>query len=132
MIAFTKAEDLRLQYIDGRRWRLAAPFWFSYSGPDEACVADVPVGFEHDFSSIPRFFWRIVAPTEYGPAGVIHDWAYRSHCLSRAGADRAFLEALEQLGCPAWKRQAMYRAVRTFGGRAYDKRSAFGLDDVNA
>jgi hypothetical protein len=128
MIAFTPAARLRLDYIDGLRWRLAAPFWFVYSGPEGKCEAHVPVGFEHDFSSIPRVFWRIVAPTEYGPAGVIHDWAYRSHCLSRAAADHAYLLALEALGCPAWKRQSMYRAVRAFGGRAYDKHSAFGLN----
>jgi hypothetical protein len=111
---------IRLDYIDGIRWMLARPFWFRYKGPEGECDETVPAHFEHDFSSIPRFFWRIVAPTEYGHAGIIHDWAYRTHCLSRAAADHAYLEALKVLGCPAWKRQAMYRALRLCGQRAYD------------
>jgi hypothetical protein len=125
MITF--ARDLRLDYIDGRRWRMAAPFWFSYAGPQGACTEDVPVGFEHDFSSIPRFFWRVVAPTEYGPAGIVHDWAYKTHCLSRRAADDAYLEALKELGCPAWKRYGMYGAVRACGARAYHR---YEVNDV--
>jgi hypothetical protein len=119
MIAFDK--HLRLDYIDGRVWALAEPFWFKYVGPDESCNVEIQPGFLTDFHSIPRFFWRVAPPTEWAQASVIHDYCYRQKALSRHGSDLAYLEAMEQLKVPAWRRQAMYRCVRMFGEGAYGK-----------
>jgi len=87
----------------------------------------VPAGFETDFASVPRAFWRIVPPWgEYSPAAVVHDYLYATALLPRAGADWVFLELMTELGVPWWKRQAMYRAVRLGGGFAWDERGRTG------
>ena len=62
---------LVLEYIDGRDWKVAAPFtYFTREGHG----IDVHAGFVTDFASVPRFFWRVLPPTgPYGKAAVIHD-----------------------------------------------------------
>ena len=69
----------------------------------------VPAGFETDFVSVPRLFWRIVPPWgRYSPAAVVHDFLYHTGLVTRAEADRIFLELMTKLGVPAWKRRLMY------------------------
>ena len=78
----------------------------------------VPSGFQTDFASVPRFFWRVLPPNgPYLVAAIVHDWLYSSDC-SRFLADSIFRELMHQTGVPAWKRIVIYYAVRTFGGYA--------------
>ena len=101
---------------NGRKARLLRPFRVRLRDR----VIEVPQGFETDFASVPRFFWRIVPPWgRYSPAAVIHDYLYHTGKVSRAEADRAFLTLMQRLGIPTWKRTVMYQAVRWFGGPAY-------------
>jgi hypothetical protein len=58
----------------------------------------------------------------------LHDWLYANahgewsiDHITRELADDIYLEAMEVLGVPTWKRTLMYRAVRA-GGWAYWKR----------
>jgi hypothetical protein len=117
----TFCEDLDLRYLDGCHWRLLGAF--TYRHP--TATISVPAGFETDFASIPRFFWRVLPPTgKYGKAAVVHDYIYRTPSvpLTRAEADQVFLDAMADLGVGRMTRSVMYRAVRVFGGRAYQAR----------
>ena len=87
----------------------------------------VPAGFVTDYASIPRFLWRIAPPAtgrHVWPA-VLHDRLYRcpEEPVTRKFADEVFLDAMIQSRVPLWKRQAIYRAVRMFGGSSFIKRS---------
>lgn len=104
---------------DGRRVKLLQPFRVRLRELGERII-EAPQGFETDFASVPRIFWRVLPPWgRYSPAAVIHDYLYHTHKVSRADADRAFLTLMQRLGVPAWKRTVMYWAVRLFGGPAY-------------
>lgn len=121
---------LTISYIDGSNWRLAAPF--AFHRPEltitiPAVEVAVPAGFETDFASVPRFFWRLFPPAgsgvgaAYGRAAVIHDYLYRTPgaCVSRRAADRIFREAMEAEGVAGWRRWTLWLAVRVFGGRSW-------------
>jgi hypothetical protein len=110
---------------DGERWRLVEPFEYHVGEEGSGSMIRVPAGFETDFASVPRFFWRILPPWgRYGKAAVVHDYLYGSHACTRERADEIFLEAMTVLGVPAWKRNVMYRAVRWFGQAAWDEKGA--------
>jgi hypothetical protein len=113
---------LRVEILeDGIRARLLYPFRVRLHELGNR-VIEAPQGFVTDFASVPRFFWRIVPPWgRYSPAAVVHDYLYATGRVSRAEADRVFLSLMEQLGVPLWKRTVMYRAVRIFGGAAWDE-----------
>lgn len=85
----------------------------------------VPTGFVTDFASVPRLplvYWLVGNIAR--PAAVIHDYLYATGAVSREIADAVFLEAMEVLGIPAWKRYAMYGAVRSAGWMYYNKPKA--------
>lgn len=110
---------LYLEYGDGHEWRLTQGFRYDTDLLAAGAVY-VPAGFETDFASIPRPLWNIFPPTgKYGKAAVIHDFLYRKSGVPREKADKIFLEAMECLGVGWWTRQTIYRAVRLFGGHAY-------------
>ncbi len=119
---------LELEYIDGRNWRVTAPFVYRTNGDEIA----IPSGFITDFASIPRIFWNILPPTgNYGKAAVVHDllyrcggriryaqaldgsWTYRQY--SRAEADGVLRDAMTVLGVGRITRGVIYGAVRAFG-----------------
>ena len=111
---------LKLEYLDGRAWRVDEPFEYHIGSPESGMVIRIGTDFKTDFASVPRFLWGILPPTgKYGKAAVIHDYLYRTALASRAMADAIFLEAMGVLGVALWKRWAMYLAVRLFGWRAY-------------
>jgi hypothetical protein len=130
LIAATPAElmwplPLVCEYLDGERWRLRFDFIFaspSAAFPDVTLLA----GFETDFASIPRFFWRLIHPTHrhIGKAAVVHDWYYRSPwvAVSRQQADNALRSGMEALGAPRWKREVVYAAVRAGGRGSFEPR----------
>ena len=79
----------------------------------------VPKGFIFDGASIPRFFWRVIGGP-FGPyvdAAVVHDYIYAEAFdrYTKQEADSIFLRIMELLGIKAWRRKAMYRAVKWFG-----------------
>lgn len=78
-------------------------------------VIKVPTGYETDFASIPRFFWRILPPWgKHGRAAVVHDFLCQCSNCSRLVGDGIFYEAMKSLGVPAWRRIAMYLGVRSY------------------
>ena len=112
MSEFTR--PLLLEYIDGRNWRIISEFDFASEVAER--LIKIPSGFITDFASVPRFFWRVLPPTgTYGKAAVIHDYLYRYCTVSKNLADLVFLEGMEVLQVPRYKRYIMYQAVNWFG-----------------
>jgi hypothetical protein len=86
----------------------------------------VPAGLVSDFASTPWGTWNVFPP--YGPyaaASFVHDYLYQTKGLwgqyTRAEADKVFLRAMKKLNVPAWKRHAMYAAVRAGGWSGWGK-----------
>lgn len=90
----------------------------------------IPEGFVFDGASIPSAFW-ISFFTPYHPkvmkAGLVHDYLYYSHITDKDVADKIFLAILTEKGVSIWRRVLMWKAVSWFGGRAWERRSQFGL-----
>ena len=85
----------------------------------------VPRGFESDFASVPRLplaYWLFGGVAD--EAAVIHDFAYSTGMVTRAMADKVFLEALEACGTAAWRRWPMFWGVRLFGGSRFAAKQA--------
>jgi hypothetical protein len=113
-------EPLRVELLPDRKtWRLLAPF--SYLDPDHGLI-EVPAGFETDFASVPRWPLTFALLGSYGhAAAVIHDWLYTTGELSRADADRVFLNALRSSGIARWRAYAMWAGVRIGGANRYNQ-----------
>ena len=105
--------------IDDKYWEVLE----EYSYETSKGLVVVPKGFRTDYASVPKIFRNII--NTYGDhtrAAVIHDWLYRNgHKLgvSRKEADKVFLEVMKEQGVGFFKRQLMYRAVRSFGMFSY-------------
>ena len=115
---------------------------FRYSSDLADAVITVPKGFIYDGASVPPPAWSIVRP--FGRtlrASLIHDWLYdqrgRWNAAMRAVlgtdtgesarklADDIFREAMKADRKPPWRvtwfqREGSYRAVRTFGRKAWE------------
>jgi hypothetical protein len=92
-------------------WKLHHPLIF-WSTVLNATVT-VPTGFITDFASVPRlpFTYWLFGDTAHASA-VIHDYLLREMKLDWPNAALVFREAMEAEGVPAWRRWAMYTAVR--------------------
>lgn len=90
----------------------------------------VPSYFPTDLASIPHILRPIIRQAGTHKAAVLHDWlVYRnpneyrlgSDGITRAQADRIFLEALLVTGVPKWKARSMYLAVRLYSKLAHGR-----------
>lgn len=130
--------ELSIQAAGATTWRLLAPLiWTGTRGE----TFTVPVGFETDFATVPRFLHWLWLP--YGPytrAAVLHDWLL--HVLAVGLRDRAghadhpappvtsrdvdgiFRRAMEDLGVPWAKRWVGWTAVRW--AALFSSRRAYG------
>ena len=115
---FTTPADVRL--VGDYRFMLLAPFEYHVgSFPSEEAIK-VPAGFVTDLASVPRVLWSILPPHgRYAKAAIVHDYLYDYGIGTRKRADDIFLEGMEVLGVPKWRRYVMYWAVRMFGRGAY-------------
>jgi len=76
----------------------------------------IPMGFETDLASTPRFFWPIFPPFgKWTSAAVIHDYLYRVPSRSRREADAALYDGCICLGVTKFRAWIMWAAVRLFG-----------------
>ncbi len=108
------------------RWSLAPShfilqnsFTVTWNRPGKELVKfKVQEGFSTDFASIPRAFRSIIPQVgKHIQPAIAHDWAYEDNTdLTRAEADRLFLEGMEAVGVWWLRRRLMYLAVRAFGG----------------
>ena len=115
MVFHTKATSTPL---GNGQWRLEVDL--VYEGARDWFM--VPTGFLHDFASVPRIVWPLVGPVgNHAEAAVLHDWLYQAQPCSRADADGIFSRCLQEAGLSWWKRRAMFRAVRLFGWRYWNR-----------
>lgn len=111
-----------LEMLDDYRWRLVEPFefWLTDS-PDD--VIHVHAGYVTDLASVPRLLWSVFPPHgRYAKAAIIHDWMYDNALRTKSEADRIFLDAMEVLKVPCWRRWVIYCSVRIFGRGNYGKK----------
>ena len=84
----------------------------------------IPTNFHTDLASIPRIFWPILAPAHSSlmRAAIVHDWFYRMTCdFNRKQTDLVFYYMLRQDGINWFSANALYYAVRLFGGKHYNE-----------
>lgn len=99
-----------------------------YDGPRRRTVMQdvvlfgvhVPAGYETDGASVPRhFYWLIPRFEDALPAAIAHDLHYDPpdgvRRLTRAEADRIFLDNLKRSGVLPHRRWIAWTAVRAFG-----------------
>lgn len=116
--------------------RLLEPLEYRVGDAESPEAITVPAGFETDFASIPWGLYNLFPPMgPWSRPAIVHDFLYatRGTCImsgrrwvtgrtadyTRAEADAIFLEAMEVVGVPAWRRTVMYRAVWLGGGRGW-------------
>ena len=85
----------------------------------------VPIRFESDGASVPRFFWRLVFPpgdSHALQAAILHDYIYREQPMgwNRADADNLFYTVLVADGVPVWRARLAFWGVRLFGGGSWE------------
>lgn len=97
---------------DGDLWLLDAPLVWD----DGKRRFDVPAGFVTDLDSVPRLpvVWLLLKGWSRS-AAVLHDWLYSEGLVSRAEADRVFLDAMAATRV-GLQRYAIWAGVRLFGG----------------
>lgn len=108
-------------------WQVRSPLRYQSALPGVGII-EVPKGRYTDLASVPRTLlaWFIAGGLAEAPA-VVHDELYGGRIGTRAMADRVLYEAtgVEQYrpmdieALPRWRRWAIYRAVRLFGGGAW-------------
>jgi hypothetical protein len=85
-------------------------------------------GFRFDGASIPQAAWAIIGSPftgMYRLATAIHDGLYAiKWCDDRQICDEVMLHVMKRFGVPLWKRQAMHKAVRLFGGGPFKNGNA--------
>lgn len=118
---FLTTLDVELVAEGEDAWILRNPF--AYHSEVLGMIVTVPPGFVTDFASVPRLpvIYMLTGNTAHRPA-VIHDFLYTTSACERKQADEVFLEAMEVVGIPAWKRYPMYWGVRAFGGSHFKKK----------
>lgn len=87
----------------------------------------VPSGFMTDFASIPWLFrwWQTGSTGPQRVAGYFHDWLYSEQSkYDRKYSDRVFRLVMEAAGGSAFKRWAMYLALRLGGWAAWRSNQA--------
>lgn len=130
--------DSHIQVQETERFQKGRRVWVTLRDLTLVCWLDdekrhitVAAGFETDFASIPRMFWRVFPPSgRYMRASVVHDYLYKNRIgevpgdpdtrtIARRQADRIFLEGMKALGVSGFKRGLIFRAVRTFGASGW-------------
>lgn len=100
----------------GMSWILKHEFRYHVGYYQSRDVITVPEGFETDFASIPRVFWRVLPPWgKYGKAAVVHDYLCVTKERPSIETHKIFLEAMTVLEVPKWKRYIMYAGVACCG-----------------
>jgi len=118
MSSFT--QPLITKHLPGRLFEVAVPFEYHVGSFPSIEAISIHRGFVTDLATIPRWLWSLFPPMgNYDQAAVLHDYCYDNAINSKEWAGRVFLESLQVLGVPKWKRKTMYWFVRQFGRGNY-------------
>jgi hypothetical protein len=108
----TFTTPLKVQYIDGKKWKLVSDLIFRYIRDGNVYHITIPTGFVTDFASIPRWLWVIAGNRgKYNKAAVLHDYLYKTQIMSRKESDRLYRKMMIPV-LPKWKVHAAYYVVR--------------------
>lgn len=111
---------LKVEVIDNYKFRIIEEFSYHVGSYNSEEKITVPIGYETDFASIPKFLWSILPPHgKYAKAAVIHDYLYTNAIVNKRYADDVFNEAMIVLGVNDNLRIIMYNAVKLFGRGNY-------------
>ena len=116
-------------YITSEKmWRLEDEYECHFGGHKFV----IQQGFLFDLASIPRLFWRLIAPYELSiSAPLLHDYLYRYRgdppagtiepvkVFTRRESDELFRDLMVEEGVSTWRRKVAYWAVRWFGKWAW-------------
>lgn len=113
----------KFNVLEDGNWRTTTPLIYH----TRKGTVVVPKGFVCDLGSIPK----VIAPVLGGgdrtknmvEAGLIHDFLYSEGKYTRKTCDLIMLDTMNYYKNPekGWQRQAIYWAVRFFGGFFYNK-----------
>lgn len=124
---------LSTKACDGKNWRLVQDF--AYQSDLLGQTITVPAGFLTDFASTPQALWSDLPPYGvYGPATVLHDYAYWEKFCSRDQADALLFEAMGVLGVDSRRKWLIFEGVRVGGQVGWDedaKNRAAGKEHVS-
>lgn len=120
MSSFT--EPLQLLCVNGS-WQTARPLHYEIGLKGSGLLITVPQGYTTDLGTIPRILWMVLPPQDptCAAAYVLHDYLCTWPEFNRLTADSLFLEALQVLEVPCWKRTVLYYGVRLFARLAGHK-----------
>ena len=108
------------RFADPTYFLLKPITWKPNPGQESHPSVTVPVGFVTDFASIPRVFWSALRPDGlYTYPAIVHDYLYWEQTVSREAADAIFKFGMEDFRLSPATTAAVYNAVRTFGGTAW-------------
>lgn len=97
-------------------WRVISRFRYQ---SDVAGLVEVPAGYVTDLCSQPQATMSLLGECAQQPS-VPHDYAYSTHCMTRAAADRMLYEACILTGIPRWKAALIYAGVRVGGASHWE------------
>ena len=114
--------ELVVEPIGDGRYVLVEPFEYHVGCYPSDEVIKVPVGFDTDFASVPKFAqWLIAKRGKHDKADVVHDYCYRYGLYNKYRCDIIYLEAMTVLDVPKWKRTIMFTSVLLFGWASWFK-----------
>lgn len=107
-----------VKYAGHGLWQLTEDYVYLHSEFGPICV---PEGFISDLDSVPRLPFAYLLTKNASVIGaVVHDYLYESgkirhRQITRAEADRIFLDLMEEEGVSWWQRRMIYTGVRIAG-----------------
>lgn len=109
---------LQGQWLDDARFRLTSPL--IYDSEVAGMTITAPAGLITDFASVPRvpLVYTLFGDRAHHEA-VIHDLCYGTHIVTKAVADKVFIEAMKERGKSVFVRYAMYWGVVLGGASSY-------------
>ena len=123
----SKGNPANITKVSDNWWRINEDLIYIVITSDCMVKHVVPKGFECDTASIPpQFLWLFGSkPYIMQTAGILHDYFYKNHGVNRDYADMVMLRLMEKYNNPKdnWKKQAIYWAVRAFGGKPWKTKS---------
>jgi len=101
---------------EGRpRVRLTQPLVYRLRNYQSCFDLTVPVGFETDFDTTPRFVWSIFpAWGRWNRPACLHDYLDKHASCSQLLKDALYREAMIDEGVPRWQRVCKYLGLRLF------------------
>ena len=117
-----RIEDTGVAHNGRPIFRILESFDYEIGAEGSGLIIQVPIGFETDFASVPKFLWFVLPPWGiHGKAAVLHDFLYRrASGFGKDVADAIFYEAMTVLGVTWWRRYLMYLGVAYLGRSAYN------------